>query len=105
MLNSLIENSAMELAPFGVRVNAVSPGITNTDIRVSDVFDKNRNKDYLDNMGEFFLLNKRVLTPNDIVNSILFLASDEAQFVTGEILTNENGFLLNHDLSFSETAK
>ncbi len=105
MLNSLIENSAMELAPFGVRVNAVSPGITNTDIRVSDVFDKNRNKDYLDNMGEFFLLNKKVLSPNDIANSILFLASEEAQFVTGEILTNENGYLLNHDLSFSETAK
>lgn len=102
MLNSLIENSALELAPFGVRINGVAPGITDTDIRVTGVFDKYKNRDYLDNMGEFFLLNKKVMKPEDIVNSILYLASDEASFITGEVLSNENGFILNHDLSFNE---
>lgn len=103
MVNSLIENSALELAPYGVRINGVSPGITNTDLRVSDIFNKEKNQNYLDNMGEFFLLNKQVLKPNDIVNSILFLASEEAEYVTGEIIDNDNGFILNHDLSFSDT--
>ena len=36
------------------------------------------------------------------VNTILFLASDDAKFITGEIIKVDNGFSLNHDLSFSK---
>lgn len=102
MLNSLIENSALELAPFGVRVNGVAPGITDTEIRVSDVFNKKDNKDYLNKMGDFFLLNKTILSPEDIVHNILFLASSQANYMTGEIMSVDNGFILNHDLSFAD---
>ena len=102
MLNSLIENSALELAPFGVRVNGVAPGITDTEIRVSDVFNKKDNKDYLNKMGDFFLLNKTILSPEDIVNNVLFLASGQANYMTGEIMSVDNGFILNHDLSFTD---
>ena len=102
MLDSLIENSALEFAPFGVRVNGVAPGITDTDIRVSDVFNKRENKEYLDKMGDFFLLNRRVLDPEDIVHNILFLASSQANYMTGEIMSIDNGFILNHDLSFAQ---
>ena len=102
MLNSLIQASALELSSFGVRVNGVAPGITNTEIRISDVFNKNDNKDYLDKMGDFFLLNKKVLEAKDIVHNILFLASDQSSFMTGEIMSVDNGYILNHDLSFMD---
>lgn len=102
MLNSLIQNAALELSPFGVRVNGVAPGITQTQIRVSDVFSKKSNDEYLEKIGDFFLLGKQILQPNDIVNSVMYLASDQAEFVTGEIITNDNGFLLNHDMSFMD---
>jgi NAD(P)-dependent dehydrogenase (short-subunit alcohol dehydrogenase family) len=101
MLNSLIECSALELAPFGIRVNGVAPGMTETTFRVSDDFNQQENQDYLDKMAGFFLLNKQVLKPKDIVNAILFLASEQARFMTGEIMAVDNGYGLNHDLSFA----
>jgi NAD(P)-dependent dehydrogenase (short-subunit alcohol dehydrogenase family) len=66
MLNSLIECSALELAPFGVRVNGVAPAITNTNFRVSEVFNEKENMEYLDKMGIYFLLNKEVFFKNFI---------------------------------------
>lgn len=60
MLDSLIECSALELAPFGVRVNGVAPGMTYTNLRVTDVFNERDNKEYLDKLGGIFLLNKEV---------------------------------------------
>lgn len=60
MLNSLLECSALELAPFGVRINGVAPGMTYTNLRVSDVFTEMENRDYLDKMGGLFPLNKKV---------------------------------------------
>lgn len=64
MLNSLIECSALELASFGVRVNGVAPAITNTNHRVTELFPNHMNKDYLERMGGFFLLNKEVINLN-----------------------------------------
>jgi NAD(P)-dependent dehydrogenase (short-subunit alcohol dehydrogenase family) len=60
MLNSLIECSALELSSFGIRVNAVAPSITATNHRVSEYFNDRSNKEYLEKMGGFFLLNKEV---------------------------------------------
>ena len=101
MLNSLIQCSALELAPFGVRVNGIAPGMTNTGIRISDDFNEQANTEFLDKMADYFLLNKKVLEPTDIANTILFLASEESKFITGEIITVDNGYSLNHDLSFA----
>ena len=98
MINSLIENAALELASFGVRVNGVSLGTVNSDFRKSS-FRENNDK-YLEMMKNFNLLEKKNLEPENVVDSILFLASDEAGFMTGEIMTIDNGFELNHDLSF-----
>ena len=60
MLNSLIECSALEMASFGVRVNGVAPGITDTPHRITEVFSKEENNEYLDKMGPFFLMNDQV---------------------------------------------
>ena len=99
MVNSLVQNSALELASFGVRVNAVAPSFVNSNYRAGVM---NNNEQYLEMMKDYCLLNKTNIEPEDVANSILFLASDEAGFMTGEIITIDNGFELNHDLSFSE---
>ena len=99
MINSLVENSALELASFGVRVNAVAPSFVNSSYRSNAL---NDNKKYLEMMKEYCLLNKKIVEPEEVADSILFLASDEARFMTGEIMTIDCGFELNHDLSFMD---
>lgn len=121
MLNSLIQCAALELAPYGVRVNGVAPGMTDTKFRVTKDFNETENKEYLERMSSYFILNKlkkiiklnnqdekyefikQVLQPIDVANAIIFLASEEAKFMTGEILVVDNGYTLNHDLSFADT--
>ena len=98
MINSLIENSALELASFGVRVNGVAPGFVQSDFRKKE-FNEINDK-FLDMIKNFNLLEKKNLDPEKVADAILFLASDEAEFMTGEIITIDNGFELNHDLSF-----
>ena len=98
MINSLIENAALELASFGIRVNGVALGTVNSEFRKSSF--ENVNEKYLEMMKNYNLLEKKNLEPENVAESILFLASDEAAFMTGEIMTIDNGFELNHDLSF-----
>ena len=98
MINSLIQNAALELASFGVRVNGVALGCVNGDFRKSSY--KENNENYLEMMKNFNLLEKKNLEPENVADSIIFLASDEAGFMTGEIMTIDNGFELKHDLSF-----
>ena len=100
MVNSLVQNAALELASFGIRVNAVAPGIVNTQHRVGDVLQSDDNLKYIAQMGNFCLLREELLEPSDIADGILFLASSESEFMTGEIMVVDNGFELNHDCSF-----
>ena len=119
MINSLVQNSALELSSFGVRINAVAPGITNTEHR-DHKSDENNNNINIDigsmwknmgindnnnnnnnNKGDYFPLGKKILEPSNIVDTMLFLGSDEASFITGEIIQNDNGYGINHDLSFT----
>ena len=111
MINSLVQNSALELSSFGIRINAVAPGITNTDHRndsnenndnnISSIMEIWNNNGMTRSKGEAFPLGKSILQPSNIVDTILFLGSDEASFITGEIIQNDNGYGLNHDLSFT----
>ena len=111
MINSLVQNSALELSSFGVRINAVAPGITNTEHRndskenndnnISSFMGMWNNNGMMRSKGEAFPLGKSILQPSNIVDTILFLGSDEASFITGEIIQNDNGYGLNHDLSFT----
>ena len=102
MINSLVENSALELASFGIRVNAVAPSFVNSNYRVSSIMTEKANEEYLNQMKEYSLLGKRLAEPGDVADTILFLASNEASFMTGEIVTVDCGFELNHDSSFQQ---
>jgi NAD(P)-dependent dehydrogenase (short-subunit alcohol dehydrogenase family) len=83
--------AALELAPSGVRVNAVSPGIVDTPLlrnaRFAGAPDQER---LLDDLGATLPLG-RVGLPDDIAQAVLYLASDEAAWVTGTNLVIDGG--------------
>ncbi len=79
-VNGLTKSLARELAPDGIRVNAVAPGVTDTDM-VANLPEAMR-----EGIKKTIPLG-RIGTPNDIANAFLYLASDSASYVTGEILS------------------
>ena len=79
-VNGMTKSLSRELAPFGVRVNAVAPGITETDMV------KNLPKEMIEPLIKTIPLG-RIGKPEDVANAFLFLASDMASYVTGEILS------------------
>ncbi|MBK9166150.1 MAG: SDR family oxidoreductase [Bryobacterales bacterium] len=88
---SLAQSMALELAPHGIRVNAVAPGDIYTPANaaiVSDLASAGATGKYLRTTP----LGRRG-TPEDIGHAVAFLASDEASFVTGTTLTVDGGFL------------
>ena len=79
-VNGLTVSLARELGPKGIRVNAVAPGITETDMM------KAVPKEIIDPMIQQIPL-RRLGQPEDIANAFVFLASDEASYITGVVLS------------------
>ena len=78
---------ARELGRYNIRVNAVAPGFTATEMITAmpeKVLDGMRSRTPLGRLGE----------PRDIANAYLFLASDEASFITGEVLRVDGGIVV-----------
>ena len=78
---------AAELAPTGIRVNCVAPGVIRTDML--DALPP----EVLPQLAEETPLG-RLGTPEDIAEAVAFLASDRASFITGQVLTADGGFIL-----------
>lgn len=78
-VNGMTISLARELGPYGIRVNAVAPGITETDMM------KAVPKDVIEPLIAQIPL-RRLGQPRDIANAFAFLASDEASYITGTIL-------------------
>lgn len=79
-VNGLTVSLARELGPKGIRVNAVAPGITETDMM------KAVPKEVIDPMIQRIPL-RRLGQPEDIANAFVFLASEEASYITGVVLS------------------
>ena len=79
-VNGLTVSLARELGPKGIRVNAVAPGITETDMMKAvpkSVLEPLVNQSPLRRLGQ----------PEDIANAFVFLASEEASYITGVVLS------------------
>ena len=79
-VNGMTKSLARELAPDGIRVNAVAPGVIKTDMVA------NLGEEMVKQLAASIPL-KRLGEPQDIANAFLFLASDLASYVTGEVLS------------------
>jgi NAD(P)-dependent dehydrogenase (short-subunit alcohol dehydrogenase family) len=86
----LTRSMATDLAPFGVRVNVICPGVIDTPMPrkyLENVEDKAAAWKAMESMH----LMKRLATPDEIVAAALFLASDEASFFTGAVIPVDGG--------------
>jgi meso-butanediol dehydrogenase/(S,S)-butanediol dehydrogenase/diacetyl reductase len=93
---NLTRSAALENAAHGIRVNCVCPGVVNT--RVAHLMAPGREDAFLRAQGPLHPL-QRVAEPEEIARVILFLASDEASFVTGAAYTVDGGITAHTGLS------
>ncbi len=89
-VRSLVRSFAQELGASGIRVNTLSPGVTNTPILKKFGFDDSDLNDILEQVSSNTPLG-RIATPLEIAKSALFLASDNASFITGADLQVDGG--------------
>ena len=81
------KSAARELASRGITVNAVAPGFIDTDMTAA-MTDKAR---------EATLANiplKRMGRPEDVANAVLFLVSDQAAYITGQVVNVDGGMVM-----------
>lgn len=83
-INSATITAAKELAPFGIRVNAVAPGFIDTDMLKK--IPEAKMKKYLS-----MIPMQKIGDPEDVANAVSFLASDQSKYITGQILTIDGG--------------
>jgi NAD(P)-dependent dehydrogenase (short-subunit alcohol dehydrogenase family) len=89
--SGLTKHLAVEWASHGIRVNAVAPGTINTE-RVQRLPEEPGGPEYLEAIMAAHPMG-RLGEPSEVAEAILFLASDEASFITGAILPVDGGFL------------
>lgn len=86
-LIGLSRSLAMELAPSGIRVNCIAPGVIDTDMLSAlpaEVMDSLAGETPMGRLGK----------PEDIAGAVCFLASESASFVTGQVICADGGFIV-----------
>jgi len=84
-VDTLVRHFASALGSRGIRVNAVAPGVVETDM--SNFARTDSGRQYTLDMQVL----KRIAQPDDISGAVVFLASDEARWITGDTLRIDGG--------------
>lgn len=95
---SFTQCMALELAPFSIRVNCICPGFTDTPMLrtfLADWFPDQEERDRTIQITEAKAVLNRYGTPMEMAKAILFLASDDASFITGHALAVDGGTSIN----------
>ncbi|ACO01917.1 oxidoreductase [Brucella melitensis M5-90] len=87
-IRSLTQVMARDLAPHGIRVNAVAPGIMMSEVAVAQL-NRPGGTDWFMNR----VMMKRIGETSEVVDPVVFLASPMASYITGTILPVDGGFL------------
>jgi 3-oxoacyl-[acyl-carrier protein] reductase len=93
-INGFIKAAALEFAGYGVTVNGVEPGNILTEAVVAQ-----RSQAFIKGMEDSIPL-ARLGTPRDVANAVLFLASDEASYITGTTIIVDGGQTLPEGKDF-----
>jgi glucose 1-dehydrogenase len=97
-IKSLTKTVALQLADNGIRVNAIAPGIIATDkIRKQIIEDEEKRREREKNIPFH-----RMGSPEEIAKIALFLASDDASYITGSLIYADGGLSLSHSNYFLE---
>jgi meso-butanediol dehydrogenase / (S,S)-butanediol dehydrogenase / diacetyl reductase len=86
---NLTKNLATRYGPSGIRANCIAPGTVQTPIWNARV---ERDPEVFERIGRWYPLG-RVGQPEDVANAVLFLASDEAAWITGTVLNVDGGLM------------
>jgi len=95
-INALTRQTARDLAPFGIRVNAVAPGTIMTPLN-ERVFREAANPDALVRRWSEMHPIGRFGEAEEVAEAVVFLASDRASFITGDILRVDGGLMVKGD--------
>ena len=88
-VHAMVRNLAIELAPNGIRINAVAPAVVETPV-YGTFLSPDEVKEVLPTFDSFHPLGRNG-QPADVAGAILFLASDEASWITGALLPVDGG--------------
>ena len=87
----MMRNLSIELAPFGITINNIAPGAIETPINTALLHDPVKLKALLDNIPL-----ARLGKPNDVSSAVAFLASSDADYITGTTLVIDGGLTWNY---------
>ena len=79
---------ALKGAKFGINVNAVCPGVVSTEMTTGISAEQLKKYEQMIPLG-------RIGTAQDVANAVLFLASEAADYITGEIADVNGGFIMD----------
>lgn len=85
---AMTRGMARELGPHGITVNALAPGLT--ELEATEYVPAERHRQYLEGRAI-----RRAQVPHDVCGALLFLLSDDAAFMTGQVLPVNGGFVMN----------
>jgi len=109
MQQMMIKCAALETAFHGVRINGVAAGVTKSMTRTKNVengmkLTSGENATFLRDAANDVPLLGELNNPKEVANALLFLTSEDASYVTGEILTIDGGQSLTTDTYDDYTA-